>query len=93
MSKNHFLPFQINTIIFILVIFFTKLLLSAILDVRDKLLITFLAILDQYGIFLFFTKWPPALILDVQNSLLIAFLAISNFTFDRISHVLAILDQ
>ena len=42
---------------------------------------TFLAILDQYGIlfyFRFFTKWPLALILDVQNSLLIAFLAISD---------------
>ena len=56
--------------------FLTKWLASAILDVRDKLSITFLAILDQYVFF--FAKWPPAPNLDVRNSLLITFLAISD---------------
>ena len=92
MSKNHFvshfLPFQINTTIFIFVkwlpkitfgrisghfrsirnfkfFFFTKWLPSAILDVRNSLWITFLAILDQYRFLIFFLQngcrshfWP-----------------------------------
>ena len=51
MSENnfwsHFWPFQIDTQLFILK-FLTKWLSSAILDVRNSLWITFLAILDQY---------------------------------------------
>ena len=78
MSKNHFLPFQINTIISIFVIFFTKWLPAAILNIQNKLSMAFLAILDQYETFFskHFTKWPP--ILDVRNSRLNAFLAISD---------------
>ena len=49
--------------------------IMAILDVRNSLLMAFLAISDQYKI-LFFTKWPAATILDVRNSLSITFLAI-----------------
>ena len=48
---SHFWPFQINTQLFL--IFFTKWLLSAILDVRSSFWITFLAILDQYRFFIF----------------------------------------
>ena len=66
MSKNHFvshfLPFQINITIFIFVKFFTKWLPSAILDVRNSLWITFLAILDQYRFIFYFLqngcRWP-----------------------------------
>ena len=88
MSKNHFvshfLPFQINTTIFFQItatitqVFFTKWLLAAILDVRKSLSVAFLAISDQYAIFvqMFFTKWLPSAILDVRNSLWITFLAI-----------------
>ena len=58
MSKNHFvshfLPFQINTSFYFCEVFFTKWLPSAILDVRNSLWITFLAILDQYRFFFFF---------------------------------------
>ena len=57
MSKNHFLPFQINIIICIFVIVFTKWLPAAILDVRNSVSIAFLAILDQYGfIYLFYLQ-------------------------------------
>ena len=53
MSKNyfvsHFLLFQINTTIFIFVIFFTKWLSAAILDIRKSLSVAFLAISDQYA--------------------------------------------
>ena len=75
---SHFLPFQINTTIFIFVIFFTKWLPTAILDVRKSLSVAFLAILDQYETFnlFYFTKWSPAPILDVRKSLSVAFLAI-----------------
>ena len=80
MSKNHFLPFQINTIIFIFVIVFTKWLPAAILDVQNSLSMAFLAISDQYETFFseYFTKWPSAPILDVRNSRLNAFLDISD---------------
>ena len=81
MSKNHFLPFQINTIIFIFVwIFFTKWVPAAILDVRNSLSMAFLAISDHCKTFFFtfYTKWPPEPILDVRNSLLISFLTISD---------------
>ena len=61
--------------------FWTKWLLSALLDVRNSLSIAFLSILDQY-VTLFFleilTKWLLSAILDVRNSLSIAFLAISD---------------
>ena len=51
----------------------------AILDNRKSLLITFLAISDQYAtFFFFFTKWLPAAILDDRKSLSNAFLAISD---------------
>ena len=74
---SHFWPFQINTQLFLM--FFTKWLPSAILDVRNSLWITFLAILDQYRFFrFFFTKWLPVAILDVRKSLSISFLAISD---------------
>ena len=46
----------------ILFIFFTKWPPAPILDVRNSLSITFLAISDRYATliyFLFFTKWPP----------------------------------
>ena len=49
--KNHFLPFQINTKIFIFVIFFTKWVPAANLDVRNSLSMGVLAILDQYETF------------------------------------------
>ena len=52
-TVSHFLPFQINTTIFILVIFFTKWLPAAILDVRKSLSIAFLAISDQYATLIF----------------------------------------
>ena len=68
MSKNHFLPFQINTIIYIFVNFFTKWLPVAILDVQNSLSMAFLAISDQHKTFLnFVTKWPAAPILDVGS--------------------------
>ena len=46
---SHFLPFQIDTTIFILWILFTKWLPAAILDVWNSLVIAFLAISDRYG--------------------------------------------
>ena len=65
MSKNHFvshfLPFQINTTIFIFVNFFA---------------FAFLAISMQHFFVEIFTKWPPAPILDVRNLLWITFLTI-----------------
>ena len=69
MSKKHFLPFQINTIIFIFAFVLQTgcRLLSAILDVRNSLSIELMAISDKYEIFDFFTKWPAAPILDVRN--------------------------
>ena len=79
--RSHFWPFQIYAKLNFFWKFLTKWLPPAILGVRNSLSIAFLAILDQYGIFiyfLFFTKWPPADILDVRKSLLIAFLAISD---------------
>ena len=53
---SHFLPFQINTTIFIFVNFCTKWLPAAILDVRKSLSVAFLAISDQYDFFLNFDK-------------------------------------
>ena len=58
--------------------FLTKWLPSAILDFRNSLWITFLAILDQCRFFIFFTKWLPVAILDVRKSLSISFLSISH---------------
>ena len=79
-SKNHFFNIisdQCHNFYF--VIFFTKWLPVAILDVQNSLSMAFLAISDQYQTFFkTFTKWPPAPILDVRNSLLIAFFAISD---------------
>ena len=49
---RHFWPFKINTDF--LLNYFTKWPPAPILDVRNSLSIAFLAILDQYGIFLFF---------------------------------------
>ena len=46
--------------------FWTKWLLSAILDVRNSLSIAFLAIFYQYAT-LILTKWVPSDILDVRN--------------------------
>ena len=87
MSKNnfvsHFLPFQINTTIFIFVNFFTKWLPAAILDVRKSLSIAFLAISDQYATSIFFKfffvnyfykKWRPFWM--SENHFRITFLAI-----------------
>ena len=51
MSNNHFLPFQINTIFLIFVIFFTKWLPAAILDVQNSPSMAFLAVSDQYETF------------------------------------------
>ena len=55
---------------------------ALILDVRNSLLIAFLAISDRYAtlqiFWKFLTKWLPSAILDVQNSLSMAFLAISD---------------
>ena len=83
MSKNHFvshfLPFQINTTIFIFVNLFTKWLPAAILDVRKSLSVAFLAISDQYETLIFnFYKMASGPTLYVRNSLSIAFLAISD---------------
>ena len=54
MSENHFRlhfwPFQIDMQLYFFWNFFTKWLLSAILDVRNSLSIAFLVILDQYTI-------------------------------------------
>ena len=64
--RSHFSPFQINTQ---LLFFFTKWLPTDILDDRNSLLITFLAISDQYATFIFLnfcSKWPPAVILEVR---------------------------
>ena len=49
---SNFWPFQID--IQLKLKFLTKRLPSAILDIRNSLSITFLAILDQYGIYLFY---------------------------------------
>ena len=80
--RSHFWPFQIDTQLYFFFKFLTKWLPSAILDVRNSLCFTFLAILDQYRIFDFFeeqnSKWLPAAILDVRKSLSISFLAISD---------------
>ena len=58
MSEIHFRlnlwPFQIDTQLYFFYFFLTKWLPSAILEVRNSLSITFLAILDQYGFVLFF---------------------------------------
>ena len=48
---SHFWPFQIDTQVYFYWKFLTKWLPSAILDGRNSLSITFLAILDQYGFF------------------------------------------
>ena len=69
--------------------FFTKWPPAPILDIRNSLLIAFLAISDRYATLFFWkflTKWLPSAILDVRNSLSIAFLAIFQI------HTLAILD-
>ena len=59
--RSYFWPFQIDTQLYFFGIFLTKWLPSAILDVRNSLWITFLAILDQYRFLIFFkfffTKW------------------------------------
>ena len=81
MSKNHFLPFQIITIIF----------LGDFIFLQNGCLWPFwmskthfrwhfwpFQINTNYFFQDIFTKWPPAPILDVRNSLLNAFLAISN---------------
>ena len=83
--RSHFWPFQINTKLLFFFIF-TKWPAGPILDVRNSLLIAFLAISDQYAALIFvfnflcefFTKWLPAAILDVRKSLSVAFLAISD---------------
>ena len=72
MSKNHFLPFQINTIIFIFVIFFTKWLSETHFRWH------FWPFHQYEIIFNFCTKWLPAAILDVRKSLSITYLAISD---------------
>ena len=74
--RSHFWTFQMNTKLFIK--FFTKWPSAPILDVRNSLFITYLAILDQYRFYLFFTKWLPEAILDVRKSLSISFLAIPD---------------
>ena len=51
--RSHFWPFQIDTQLYFLGIFFTKWMPSAILDVWNSLSIAFLAILDQYRIIIF----------------------------------------
>ena len=66
--RSHCWPFLIDTQLYFFWKFLTKWLPSAILDVRNSLLILFLAILDQYGFFVlkFFTNWLPVAILDVH---------------------------
>ena len=77
--RSHFWSFQIYTQLYFFWKFLTKCLPSAILDVRNSLWITFLAILDQYRfVFKFLTKWLPVAILDVRKSLSISFLSISH---------------
>ena len=73
---SHFWPFQINTQLYFV---FTKWPPEPILDVRNSLLFSFLAISDRYAIYIFrkfSTKWLPLAIFDVRNLLSIAFLAI-----------------
>ena len=81
MSENHFgshfWPFQINTNFFFWK-FLTKWLPSAILDVRNSLWITFLAILDRYSNFFYNLE-----IFDKMAD--VGHFGCPNFTFDRIS--------
>ena len=80
MSKYRFLPFQIHTIIFIFVSFFTKWLPAAILVVQNSLSMAFLSISDQYKTFFFnfFYKMAGGAHLGCSKFTLIPFLAISD---------------
>ena len=94
---SHFLPFQIDTTIFIYFLyFFTKWSPSAILDVRKSLSIAFLAISGRYGTFCFemFNKMAtvghfgcPKITSDRISGhfRLIGHFGCPKFTFDRIS--------
>ena len=73
--RSHFWPFQIDMQLYFFLKFLTKSLLSAILDVRNSLWITFLTILDQYRFFFDFFFYKMA---DVGH------FGCPNFTFDRI---------
>ena len=79
MSENHFvshfLPFQINTTIFIFVNFFYKMTDGGHFGCPK---ITFGRISGHFRSIrnFFFTKWLPAAILNVRKSLSVAFLAI-----------------
>ena len=79
--QSHFWPFQINTQleILIFVIFFYKMAAGGCFG--WPLSVAFLAILDQYRLFIFFifTKWLPVAILDVRKSISISFLSISDW--------------
>ena len=93
-NLSHFYPFHIDTQLTFFFKFLTKWLPSAILDVRNSLWITFLAILDQYRFLKFFLQ-------NGCRKKSISFLSIShryddkmadvshfgcpNFTFDRFS--------
>ena len=83
--RSHFWPFQIDTQLYFFWKFLTKWLPSAILDVRNSLWITFLAILDQYRFFIFFYKMAagghfgcPKITFDLIS---IHFTSIRNFIF------------
>ena len=91
-----FSPFQINTQLLFVLIFFTKWLPTAILEDRKSLSIAFLAISDQYATFIcfdFFHKMAANSILEDRKSLSIAFLALSdqyaNFIFFFFFHKMA----
>ena len=76
--RSHFHPFQMDNIT---LIFLTKCMTTAILDVRISLSIAFLAnfrSIRNINCFEILTKWLTSAILDVRNSLSIAFLAISD---------------
>ena len=76
--RSHFWPFQIDTQLYFVWKLLTKWLPSAILDVRNSLSITFLAILDQYATFFVwkcFTKWLPSAIFGYLKFISFAFLA------------------
>ena len=77
MRKNHFLPFQISTTIFIFVILFTKWPPAPILDVRNSLLIAFLAISDRYASLNFFEMF--------DKMAAVGHFGCPKFTLDRIS--------
>ena len=76
MTKNHFLPFQINTTIFVFVIYFYKMADGGHFGCPKFTFYAFLAISDPYKSFCFEIFYKIAGGAHVRNWLSIAFLAI-----------------